>query len=595
MPSPHHRRSVALVAAVLVGGLLTACAPADADDLGRTQLAGSLPSWATGPSSPSELSSEGVVDLSLLLPDPATSAADAVPVVRWLESVGLEVGELREQAAVLPVRGTRSAVEQAFATTFVAYDGTGPAVAAPSAPLSVPAGLPVTGVAGSVLADVVRPTVATTGRSTPAVRAAVDPVDTEECAAHWGETLSSQWPGSLDLEHRSNSLCGYGPQQLRDLHDIPDDLTGEGATIAIVAAYDDDTVEANTNTYFAAYGAQPFAPGQYTHHSPDAPDVDRCGGPQAWTEEQHLDVQAAHAVAPDADIVYWGADDCTTQAMYLRILDAVEDRPDVVSLSFGASEEMDTPDDRVLLNRILVEAAAHGVSVFASTGNEGDFSMSGDHAEGPAVASPASSPYITAVGGTSTGLDADGALVVEAGWEVQLRFSRNGAIVPPGFAYGAGGGESAAYPRPSWQSDLPGDGGRMLPDVASLGDPNTGFVTYGPHGGTVSYVTHGGTSLATPMVAATVAVAKAATGVDVGLAAPYLYDLAGTDALRDVVPASAGTWSPTGPDPDALYPESISVWDAKPQTLQSGPGWDPVTGLGVPSGVTFFDTFGQQR
>jgi subtilase family serine protease len=593
MSSSPPRRAVALVGAlVAAAGLVSACAPADASDPARTQLVGTLPSWASGPSGPAAVAADSTVSLSLLLPESGATPADAAQVLRWVESVGLDAGDLREQAAVLPVSGTRSAVEHAFATTFVSYDAAGRAVAAPAAPFSVPVGLPVEGVAGTVLADAVRPTVATSPVALP--RAAA-PVDTEECAAHWGETLSSQWPASLDLEHRSNSLCGYGPQQLRDLHEIPDELTGDGATIAVVAAYDDATVEANTNTYFEAYGEQPFAPGQYTHHSPSSPDVDRCGGPAAWTEEQHLDVQAAHAVAPDADIVYWGADDCTTQSLYLRLLDAVEDRPDVVSLSFGASEEMDTPDDRILLNRILVDAATHGVSVFASTGNEGDFSMSGDHAEGPAVASPASSPYITAVGGTSAGLDADGALVVEAGWEVQLRFSRNGAIVPPGFAYGAGGGESAAYPRPSWQSHLPGDGGRMLPDVASLADPNTGFVTYGPHGGTVGYVTHGGTSLATPMVAATVAVAKATSGADVGLAAPYLYVLAETDALRDVVPASAGTWSPTGPDPDALYPESISVWDAKPQTLQSDPGWDPVTGLGVPSGATFFDTFGQQR
>lgn len=594
MSSSPSRRAVALFSAsVAVGCLVSACAPADASDPARTQVVGSLPAWASGPSVAADVAADSLVSLSLLLPESDAPSADAAEVEQWVESVGLDAGGLREQAAVLPVSGPRSAVERAFATTFVSYDTTGPSVAAPSAPLSVPAGLPVEGIAGTVLADTVRPTL--TVSPAGAARAAAPPVDTDECAAHWGETLSSQWPVSLDLEHRSNSLCGYGPQQLRDLHEIPDDLTGEGATIAIVAAYDDATVESNTNTYFTAYGEQPFEPGQYTHHSPVAPDVDRCGGPLAWTEEQHLDVQAAHAIAPDADIVYWGADDCTTQSLYLRVLDAVEDRPDVVSLSFGASEEMDTPDDRILLNRILVQAATHGVSVFASTGNEGDFSMSGDHAEGPSVASPASSPYITAVGGTSTGLDADGDVVVEAGWEIQLRFSRNGAIVPPGFAHGSGGGESAAYPRPSWQSDLPGDGGRMLPDVASLADPNTGFVTYGPHGGTVGYVVHGGTSLATPMVAATVAVAKAASGADVGLAAPYLYDLAGTDALRDVVPASAGTWSPTGPDPDALYPESVSVWDVQPQTLRSGPGWDPVTGLGVPSSTTFFDTFGQQR
>jgi subtilase family serine protease len=403
----------------------------------------------------------------------------------------------------------------------------------------------------------------------------------------------------VNVEFRSNSMCGYEPAQLRAMHNLPDEYTGEGATIAIVAAYDDPNVEANTNTYFESVGGAVLKPGQYVHHAPSNPDENRCGGPTAWTEEQHLDVQAVHAMAPDANIIYWGSDECSTTSMFTRLLDAVENGdPDVISLSFGATEELDTADDRALLNRVLVEAATRNISVFASTGNDGDYTNYGDHAEGSDVTSPASSPYITAVGGTSVGLDANNSIVVEAGWETQTRFARNGAIIPPGFAFGSGGGESAVYDRPTWQVDALGTQagtGRLLPDVASLGDPNTGFVVYGPHKGSTQYATHGGTSLATPMVASMVAIAKAATGVEMGLATPYLYALSGTDAIRDVVPASAGTFSPTGPDAGSLWPETLYMWDTKPQSLQSAPGWDNVTGLGVPTGASFINNFGQLK
>jgi subtilase family serine protease len=583
----------------------------------RTTLAGSAPAWAaTATALPttaraaerlSDAPGTRALSFTVLLDQAADLDAVAAPIEDWLTANGLTPGDLRESAGILPVTGTVAAAEAAFDTTFGSFAAYGLTATAPDRALSTPAELTgITGLSGLVDSDALRASSATSSAVTrpataapAAVATAAASVDTTDCATFWGENLSSQWPDSVDVEHRSNSLCGYEPAQLRAMHDLPDEYTGAGATIAIVAAYDDPSVEANTNTYFEATGGQTFRAGQYVSHAPTNPDETRCGGSASWTEEQHLDVQAVHAMAPDADIIYWGSDDCSTTSMFTRILDAVETGdPDVISLSFGATEALDTDDDRSLLNRVLVEAAARNVSVFASTGNDGDYSDYGDHNDGADVTSPASSPYITAVGGTSVGLDADDNLVVEAGWETQTRFARNGGIIPPGFAFGSGGGESVVYDRPTWQVDAlqgqPG-AGRLLPDVASLGDPNTGFSVYGPRQGMTQYTTHGGTSLATPMVAAMVAIAKAATGVEVGLATPYLYALAGTDAIRDVVPASAGTFSPNGPSRDAIWPETLYLWDTKPQSLQSAPGWDNVTGLGVPVGSSFINNFGKLK
>ena len=596
----------------------------------RTALDGSAPIWATTATSASagtaasadatrvaDADATTTLSFALLLDQAGDLDTVVPPVVDWLSDNNLTAGVVRESAAILPVSGTVDAIERAFDTHFGAFTAFGASATAPERTLSVPATLEgIAGVSGLIVSDALRPASASSAASTtpaPATASAsatatapitkqaptATAVDTTDCATYWGENLSSQWPATVNVEYRSNSLCGYEPAQLRAIHNLPDEYTGKGATIAIVAAYDDPDVEANTNTYFESVGGATLKPGQYVHHAPSNPDETRCGGPTAWTEEQHLDVQAVHAMAPDANIIYWGSDECSTTSMFTRLLDAVENGdPDVISLSFGATEELDTVDDRALLNRVLVEAATRNISVFASTGNDGDYTNYGDHAEGSDVTSPASSPYITAVGGTSVGLDANDSIVVEAGWETQTRFARNGAIIPPGFAFGSGGGESAVYDRPTWQVDSlssQSGTGRLLPDVASLGDPNTGFVVYGPHKGSTQYATHGGTSLATPMVAAMVAIAKAATGVEVGLATPYLYALSGTDAVRDVVPASAGTFSPSGPDAGSLWPETLYMWDTKPQSLQSAPGWDNVTGLGVPTGTSFITNFGQLK
>jgi subtilase family serine protease len=601
---------VATTACVLLSPLspISPLSPVAADEP-RATLVGSAPAWATSASTAERLSDapgSSTLSFTVLLDQAAGLDSASAPVKRWLTANGLTPGDVRESVGILPVSGTVKAVEDAFGTTFGSFDAYGLRVTAPDRALSTPATVTgIAGISGLIDSDALQPTsssrVATErpAVAAAAVAAAAVPVNTTDCATFWGENLSSQWPASVNVEHRSNSLCGYQPEQLRAMHNLPDEYTGEGATIAIVAAYDDPNVEANTNTYFEATGGQPLAEGQYVHHAPANPDETRCGGSASWTEEQHLDVQAVHAMAPDADIIYWGSDDCSTTSMFTRILDAAENGdPDVISLSFGATEALDTADDRALLNRVLVEAASRNISVFASSGNDGDYSDYGDHNDGADVTSPASSPYITAVGGTSVGLDADNALVVEAGWETQNRFARNGGIIPPGFAYGSGGGESHVYNRPTWQVDTltstPGTG-RLLPDVAALGDPNTGFSVYGPHRGTTQYATHGGTSLATPMVAAMVAMAKAATGVEVGLATPYLYALAGTDALRDVRPASAGTFSPNGPSADAIWPETLYMWDTKPQSLQSAAGWDNVTGLGVPDGSSFINNFGKLK
>ncbi|WP_445337784.1 S53 family peptidase [Clavibacter sp. CFBP 8614] len=633
-PLPARARSVALgtgivalaaVAALVATALAgTGSASAASDPAaeraasGLRALEGSAPSWSAAVPAVrlGDAPADATAAFTVLL-DPARP--DAAPAVAaWLRDRGLDVGDARGEVSALPVSGTLALASRAFDTGFARFRVGGREVVAPERTLAVPAALDaVRGVAGTVQGDVLMPSDAESDAAlaadTAEAPAAATPIpapipgqasggspassaDDGTCAAWWGQRLTDAWPASVAVAHRSNSLCGYGPAQLRRVDDVPAEDRGAGATIAIVAAYDDPDTKADTDTYSRTVGEPVFTAGQYRDHPSASPRTGICGGPTAWTDEQHLDVQAVHAMAPDAAVSYWGADDCTSTSLYTRILDAAEDGPDVISLSFGAMEGLDTADDRELLNRVLVEAASRDVSVFASTGNDGDYSGVGDHGGNATVASPASSPYVTAVGATSTGLAQDGSIAVEAGWETETRFARNGALIPPGFAFGAGGGQSAVYARPTWQADrlAVAGTGRLLPDVASLGDPDTGFITYGPHQGRTEYAAHGGTSLATPMVASMVAISKAVTGRRFGLASPALYALMGTGALRDVQPSSAATWSPKGPSAGALWPETLFLWDTGRQGLRSAPGWDDVTGAGVPAGRAFIDGLGAE-
>jgi subtilase family serine protease len=200
-------------------------------------------------------------------------------------------------------------------------------------------------------------------------------------------------------------------------------------------------------------------------------------------------------------------------------------------------------------------------------------------------------------------------------------------VIPPlnlGFVFGAGGGESQVFAKPSYQSSLPG-AGRQLPDISYVGDPFTG-VEYiitdptNPAGGPLIGVI-GGTSLSCPMFSALWAIANQAVGGDVflgtslGQASPLLYGLP-SDAISDVLAVTSpnnvtGTvYIPHTPpyteSADSLAAplenttDYISAMYNSPfstrwfvltfgtdSSLTTGPGWDNVTGLGTPTGAAF--------
>ncbi|MGZ3649897.1 MAG: protease pro-enzyme activation domain-containing protein [Bdellovibrionota bacterium] len=208
-------------------------------------------------------------------------------------------------------------------------------------------------------------------------------------------------------------------------------------------------------------------------------------------DEVSLDIELAMAASPglSAINVYEGPNtDSGVLDTYSRI--ASDNSAKEVSTSWGAPEDTDTQSYLDAENTIFQQMAAQGQSVFAAAGDAGAY----DDTENPGtltVDDPASQPYVTAVGGTTLSLIGNG-YGSETSWGTSST------------SEGGGGGVSAVWSQPSWQSSLAtvaskgSNTRRMVPDVALDANPNTGYSIY--TGG--AWYAIGGTSAAAPLWAA---------------------------------------------------------------------------------------------
>ena len=213
---------------------------------------------------------------------------------------------------------------------------------------------------------------------------------------------------------------------------------------------------------------------------------------------------------------------------------------------------------------------------------------------------PASSPWVTAVGGTSLGVAANGTRAIETGWgtsnyncdTITLACTRTGWL------YGAGGGVSQLFAKPSYQSGL-NVTGRAVPDVAALADPQTGLLVGQtqafPDGNYYDEYRIGGTSLASPIFAGLMALADQKAGFAHGFANPLFYS--NTAAFYDVTSVKTAVVrrnfvnSVDASDGTVDRLRTFDDYSGSP-TQHTGPGWDNVTGLGTPSSL-FLNLIGQ--
>lgn len=503
-------------------------------------------------------------------------------VTAWAQRAGLSVTGLDETGSRLTVTGTARATGTAFGVRLRTDNSHGVRALTATGMPRVPA--KISGDVQSVTG--LTPQVAKPLSVRPA--AGVQPLaDGQYCSTYWAEWNKGSVPQRYTSGKQSNMLCGYNGAQLRAMYGLGANDRGQGQTIVIVGAFHQASALADANRTFATNGvpqlpANRFIVKQYAPQS----TVEGCDV-GAWNMEQALDIQAAHTIAPDATIVYAAAPDCTKlpDTVAKVVADASIDTT-IISNSWGitAGEPNDQPY-LTAVNNILARAALLGIGTYVSSGDAGDNSnLPG--AGGPSVLFPASSPWVTAVGGTSTAVGAQQQVLFNTGWSSAGNRLTGGTWqrVNPPFLGGAGGGNSAYFAKPSWQANTPGTR-RSVPDIAALADPYTGFFIGWTAGGQYRAGPIGGTSLAAPIIASLAAVAqgRAGNGFAIGLAAPVLYGkaAAGVPIVTDVTHVGAGVWT-TAISADSPQGDYLIDLDAGTQSLRTGPGYDQITGLGVP-------------
>ena len=319
---------------------------------------------------------------------------------------------------------------------------------------------------------------------------------------------------------------GLGPVELQSAYAVPQ-LVGAAPVVAIVDAQDNPKAEADLATYRSHYGLPActtangcFRKVNQTGKASPLPKAD-----SGWSGEISLDLDMVSAICPACKILLVEANSASMADLGAAVNAAVKLGATVVSNSYGGSEDSSISSSEAFFNH-------PGVAIFVSAGD------SGYGAE-----YPASSAYVTAVGGTSLVKASNARGWSEAVWGDAT--SSNG---------GTGSGCSAYVPKPVWQKDAKCTM-RTVADVAAVADPNTGVSVYDSYSG--GWNVFGGTSAASPIVAAIYAV----TGR--GAATPQLSYSAPADFF-DVVSGTNG-------DCGGTY------------LCTAGPGYDGPTGNGTPN------------
>lgn len=319
---------------------------------------------------------------------------------------------------------------------------------------------------------------------------------------------------------------GYGPANLRSAYNLT--ATGSSTSVvAIVDAYDDPSAEADLGTYRTQYGlpACTTANGCFRKVNGNGAPSPLPAANTGWAGEISLDLDMVSAICPNCHILLVEAGSASNSALYTAEDTAAASGAKYVSNSWGGAESSSQTSDDAHFKH-------PGVAITASSGDNG-----------AGASYPATSQYVTAVGGTSLSAASNARGWAETAWS------------------GAGSGCSAYDPKPSFQASVATSCARRAEaDVSAVADPNTGVAVYQTYGGT-GWQVYGGTSAAAPVIASVYALA----GTPSSSTYPNSYPYAHTSSLNDVTSGTNGTCGAP--------------------LCAATAGWDGPTGLGTPNGT----------
>ena len=333
------------------------------------------------------------------------------------------------------------------------------------------------------------------------------------------------------------SRGGFYPCDLQSAYSLAGSSAsnGSGQTIGIVDAFDDPNAEADLAVYRSAFGLAPCTSGngcfkkRAQDGSTNYPVADA-----GWAGEIALDLDMASAICPNCKILLVEANSNANSALYAAENEAVVLGATEISNSWGGLELNDPTLSEPFFNH-------PGIPITVSSGDDGY-----------GVQYPASSQFVTAVGGTNLSAASNARGWTETVWGSSLG----------GTGSGAGSGCSSFITKPAWQKDT-GCTKRMVADVSADADPNTGVWTYNTYQ-TFGWGIWGGTSAAAPIIAGVYAISGNASTVVYG-SYPYLH----SGSLNDITSGTNGTCDASTP-----YYCNAEV------------GYDGPTGLGTPSGAS---------
>jgi subtilase family serine protease len=237
-----------------------------------------------------------------------------------------------------------------------------------------------------------------------------------------------------------------------------------------------------------------------------------------------LDVEIIAAIVPGANIrVYFAPN--SFEGFYNAIQQGINDNCNIISISWGNPENLWGDQSNLdYYNGLFKTASEKGVTIFVAAGDRG----ASDGQNGLNVDFPGSSPYVVSCGGTSIRTNNNG-ITEETVWNND----------PTSNA--AGGGISSAFPKPSYQNNVPllsSINYRCVPDVSGNADPNTGYLIYIQ--GQKWLI--GGTSAVSPLWSAYAARINQIYSMNIGFLQPLLY-ASPTYVLTDITSGNNGGYN----------------------------------------------------
>jgi subtilase family serine protease len=431
-------------------------------------------------------------------------------------------------------------------------------------------------------------------------------------------SLNNFRPRAMSIAHFTSSVSGnhfLAPGDIGTIYNINSlynsGVKGDGQSIAVVGQTtltpNDDGTHADIDRFrsLASLPAINLTFKKTGSPTYSASDVD----------EANLDLEWSGAVAPNAQIFFVYSDN----ALFTSLPYIVNNNlAPVISISYGTCEANVDASSVTVLTNILTQANAQGQTISAASGDNGAADCDGTTPPatmGLAVDVPASTPYVTGMGGNEFTGDTAGTVTCNSQGQNCVAAadppywggsSSVSDASPTALEYipetawndtdattiaASGGGVSTLFTKPTWQSGtgVPADGQRDVPDIALSSSPNhdgylicsqgscvngyrAGSCVTGTDPGCILNVI-GGTSVGPPVFSGIVALLNQKFGMRLGNVNSTLYSVAGStpSAFHDIT---------TGNNMVPCQAGSKDCGKSGMIGYNAGTGYDQVTGLG---------------